>query len=174
MGSQQIPLVESGDFGYIENLNQGSYGLSYLEDAVESAVHQIFTEINMQGGVIPAIENEYFRTAIQEEVQRERKAMREGERKIIGVNYLSNSSSLRPRGQLVNIPMKQKRHQIKRTKNFKADNQTNAAVSLRNLQKVAMSDGNVFESLLDAVEYATVGQITNALSEVWGKFRPSM
>ena len=70
--------------------------------------------------------------------------------------------------------MKKKRHQIKRTKNFKANNQTNAAVSLKNLQKVAMSDGNVFESLLGAVEYATVGQITNALSEVWGKFRPSM
>ncbi|MDE2885040.1 MAG: methylmalonyl-CoA mutase family protein, partial [Chloroflexota bacterium] len=46
MGSQQIPLVESGDFGYIENLNQGAYGLTYLEAEVERAVHRIFREID--------------------------------------------------------------------------------------------------------------------------------
>ena len=53
MGSQQIPLVESGDFRFIENLTQGAYGLSYLEDEVEHAVHRIFREIDRQGGVVP-------------------------------------------------------------------------------------------------------------------------
>ncbi len=174
MGSQQIPLVESGDFGYIENLNQGSYGLSYLEDAVESAVHRIFNEINMQGGVIPAIENEYFRTAIQEEVQKERKALRNGERKIIGLNYLPSNSSTRPRGELVQISTQDKKNQINRTKFFKQTNKEKAKASLKELQAVATSDGNVFEALIKTVEYATVGQITSALAEVWGKFRPSM
>jgi isobutyryl-CoA mutase len=71
MGCQQIPLLESGDYRFTENLHQGGYGLSYLEDEVERAVHRIFREIDQQGGVIPAIENEYFRTVIQEEVERE-------------------------------------------------------------------------------------------------------
>ena len=174
MGSQQIPLVESGDFGYIENLNQGAYGLTYLEAEVERAVHRIFREIDQQGGVLPAIENEYFRTAIQEEVQRERGAMRDGKRRVVGVNYLTSRDGARPRGELVHIPMKAKRAQAARTRAFKREHATEAEAALGRLQAAAVSDANVFEALLDAVEHATVGQITHALWEVWGRFRPSM
>ena len=174
MGSQQIPLVESGDYAYTENLNQGAYGLSYLEDEVERAVHRIFREIDQQGGVLPAIENEYFRTAIQEEVQRERQAMREGQRKIVGVNYLADTASVKPRGELVHIPLKEKRAQTARTRRFKKQHAREAETALRNLQAAATSNANAFEALLDAAEVATVGQITHALWEVWGRFRPSM
>ena len=174
MGSQQIPLVESGDFGYIENLNQGAYGLTYLEAEVERAVHRIFREIDQQGGVLPAMENEYFRTAIQEEVQRERGAMRDGRRRVVGVNYLTSRDGARPRGELVHIPMKAKRAQAARTRAFKREHATEAESALERLQAAAVSDANVFEALLDAVEHATVGQITHALWDVWGRFRPSM
>ena len=174
MGSQQIPLVESGDFGYIENLNQGAYGLTFLEAEVERAVHRIFREIDQQGGVLPAIENEYFRTAIQEEVQRERGAMRDGRRRVVGVNYLMSRDGARPRGELVHIPIKSKHAQAARTRAFKREHATEADAALERLQAAAVSDANVFEALLDAVEHATVGQITHALWEVWGRFRPSM
>ena len=107
-----------------------------------------FGIIASEGGVIPAIENEYFRTAIQEEVQRERKALRNGERKIIGVNYLSSNSSVRPRGELVKIPMSDKKRQIHRTKGFKKANKLKADSALKTLQQVAISDGNVFEELI--------------------------
>ena len=175
MGSQQIPLIESGDFLYTENLHQGAYGLSYLEAAVEREVRRIFLEIDRQGGVLPAIENEYFRTAIQEEALRERKAMREGRRKIIGVNYLVNPGAQRPLGELVHIPMKEKRTQAARTRAFKREHARAAKPALARLQQAALSpDANVFEALLDAAEHATVGQITHALWDVWGRFRPSM
>ena len=175
MGSQQIPLIESGDFLYTENLHQGAYGLSYLEAAVEREVRRIFLEIDRQGGVLPAIENEYFRTAIQEEALRERKAMREGRRKIIGVNYLVNPGAQRPLGELVHIPMKEKRAQVARARAFKREHARAAKPALERLQQAAISpDANVFEALLDAVEHATVGQITHALWDVWGRFRPSM
>ena len=175
MGSQQIPLIESGDFLYTENLHQGAYGLSYLEAAVEREVRRIFFEIDRQGGVLPAIENEYFRTAIQEEALRERKAMREGRRKIIGVNYLVNPGAQRPLGELVHIPMKEKRAQVARARAFKREHARAAKPALARLRQAAISpDANVFEALLDAVEHATVGQITHALWDVWGRFRPSM
>ncbi len=174
MGSQQIPLVESGDFAFTENLHQGAYGLSYLEDEVERAVHRIFREIDQQGGVLPAIENEYFRTAIQEEVLRERRAMREGKRRIVGVNYLAASGASSPRGEIVHVPLKEKRRQVARTRAFKREHARQTELALKRLQHAATSDGNVFEALLDAVEHASVGQITYALWEVWGRFRPSM
>ena len=175
MGSQQIPLVETGDFLYTENLHQGAYGLSYLESAVEREVRRIFLEIDRQGGVLPAIENEYFRSAIQEEALRERKAMREGRRKIVGVNYLANPGAERPRGELVRVPMKEKRAQAARTRAFKREHARGAKQSLARLQTAALSrDANVFDALIDAVEHATVGQTTRALWDVWGRFRPSM
>ena len=89
-------------------------------------------------------------------------------------SIIYNPQAIGKHARVLVSDQKNKRNQIKRTKAFKIDNRTNALASLRNLQNVAMSDGNVFNALLDAVEYATVGQITNALSEVWGKFRPSM
>ena len=175
MGSQQIPLVESGDFAYTENLHQGAYGLSYLEDEVERAVHRIFREIDRQGGVLPAIENEYFRTAIQEEALRDQRAMREGKRRVVGVNYLTSGGASKPRGELVHIPMKEKRRQAARTRAFKREHARQAQQALRRLQEAAVSDGaNVFDALLETVEHATVGQVTHALWEVWGRFRPSM
>ena len=174
MGSQQVPLRETGDFRFTENLNQGGYGLSYLEDEVERAVHRIFREIDRQGGVIPAVENEYHRTVIQEEVQKEYRARQRGERTIIGVNYLVSGSTEQPRGALVNIPMAEKRRQAARTREFKRRHAAEAKAALRRLQEVALTDANVFEELLSTVEVATLGQVTHALWEVWGRFRPSM
>jgi methylmalonyl-CoA mutase len=174
MGSQQIPLLESGDFRFTENLNQGSYGLSYLEDEVERAVYNIFREIDQQGGVIPAIENEYHRTLIQEEVQKEYRAQTDGRRVVIGVNYLKAPDGDQPRGSLVNIPSSDKRKQVRRTKEFKARNAREASVALERLKQAAIGENNVFKVLLDAVEVASLGQITHALWDVWGRFRPSM
>jgi methylmalonyl-CoA mutase len=175
IGSQQIPLVESGDFRFTENLNQGAFGLSYLEDEVERAVHRVFREIDEQGGVLAGIENEYFRTSIQEEVQREREATREGQRRVVGLNYLRSPDANPARGEIVHIPMREKHSQIARTKRFKRDHAKDAKLALSRLQEAALSDTqNVFEELLGAIEVATVGQVTDALWEVWGRFRPSM
>jgi isobutyryl-CoA mutase len=175
IGSQQIPLVESGDFRFTENLNQGGFGLSFLEDEVERAVHRIFREMDEQGGVLAAIENEYFRTSIQEEVQREHRAIREGQRRVVGLNYLSSPNADPARGELVHIPMRDKRGQVARTKRFKREHAKDAKAALARLQAVALSENaNVFEELLRTVEVATVGQITDALWQVWGRFRASM
>ena len=175
IGSQQIPLTESGDFRFTENLNQGAFGLSYLEDEVERAVHRVFREIDEQGGVLAGVENEYFRTSIQEEVQREREAIRAGQRRVVGVNYLRSPDANPARGELVHIPMREKRSQVARTKRFKREHAKDAKLALARLQTAALSDtANVFEELLRTVEVATIGQVTDALWEVWGQFRPSM
>jgi methylmalonyl-CoA mutase len=174
MGCQQIPLLESGDFRFLENMNQGAYGLSYLEDELEKAVQRVFREIDAQGGVIPAIENEYFRTVIQEEVHRRVNQVRDGEQLIVGLNYMPASDGERPRGELVHISESEKKKQIARTRAFKKKNAKKAAAALTKLQEAARREGNVFAELTNAVEVATVGQITHALWEVWGQFRPTM
>ena len=168
-------MVESGDFRFTENLNQGAFGLSYLEDEVERAVHRIFREMDEQGGVLAALENEYFRTSIQEEVQKEQGAIRERQRRIVGLNYLRSPDADPARGEIVHIPMRDKRAQVARTKSFKREHAKEAKAALARLQEAALSEtANVFEELLRTVEVATVGQVTDALWEVWGRFRSSM
>ncbi len=174
MGCQQIPLLETGAYRFTENLHQGAYGLSYLEDEVERAVHRIFREIDQLGGVIPAIENEYHRTVIQEEVQREQKARRNGERTIVGVNYMNFGDKERPRGALVHIPMADKKKQIARTQAFKKKHAKRAEAALKRLQEVAAGDGNVFAEMMNAAEVCSVGQMTHALWGTWGRFRATM
>jgi methylmalonyl-CoA mutase len=64
---------------------------------------------------------------------------------------------------------------VTRTKQFKREHAKDAKLALARLQTAALSDTeNVFEELLRTVEVATIGQITGALWEVWGRFRPSM
>ena len=175
IGCQQIPLLESGRYRFTENLAQGGYGLSYLEDAVERAVHEIFREIDRQGGVIPAIENEYFRTEIQGEVQKELAARRRGEKIVVGMNYLEPApGGTQPRGSIVHVPMAEKRRQVQRTRAFRKRHAAKAKKALVRVQEAARSEDNLFAELVRAVEVATVGQITEALWEVCGKFRPSM
>jgi isobutyryl-CoA mutase len=70
--------------------------------------------------------------------------------------------------------MAKKRKQIERTRAFKKKHARRAEAALERLQAAALGDGNVFEELVRAVEFATVGQVTQALWEVWGRFRASM
>ena len=45
---------------------------------------------------------------------------------------------------------------------------------LKRLQQAVLDDTNVFEVLMDAVRYCSLGQITNALFEVGGQYRRNM
>ena len=63
---------------------------------------------------------------------------------------------------------------IDRNKAFKEANAKEAEEGLARLKKVAREGGNLFEVMMDIVEYCTVGQVTQALFETGGKFRRNM
>ena len=45
---------------------------------------------------------------------------------------------------------------------------------LKQLQQVAVNNGNLFAELMETVKYCTLGQITNALYAVGGQYRRNM
>ena len=49
-----------------------------------------------------------------------------------------------------------------------------AADGLKSLQKTARERRNIFESLIEAVKYNSLGQISHALYEVGGEYRRNM
>jgi methylmalonyl-CoA mutase len=49
-----------------------------------------------------------------------------------------------------------------------------AAQALERLKEVAVANGNIFAELMETVNYASLGQITQALFEVGGRYRRNM
>jgi methylmalonyl-CoA mutase len=49
-----------------------------------------------------------------------------------------------------------------------------AEQALKNLHHASATNGNVFESLMEATKYCSLGQITNELFSVGGQYRRSM
>ncbi|RPJ78425.1 MAG: methylmalonyl-CoA mutase, partial [Alphaproteobacteria bacterium] len=68
----------------------------------------------------------------------------------------------------------EKTDQINRLNKFKDRNKNKSTEALQKLKAVALANGNIFEELLSTVNYASLGQITNLLYEVGGKYRRNM
>jgi methylmalonyl-CoA mutase len=185
--AQSILLEESGLFKHTMNLLAGSPGLLALERAVEHGILEVFREIDALGGVIPAMEQRYQRSKIQESALRYEQQVNSGERPIIGLNKYSDAppglrssknvgDKPRPTDSvaLARTPPRRQREQVERLRAWKKKNAKHAPEALQRLENVVRGNGNVFAELLNAVEVCSLGQVTACLTSVVGKFRPMM
>jgi isobutyryl-CoA mutase len=173
-----IQLIINKELGLATNENpiQGSFIIEELTDLVEEAVLQEFEKINERGGVLGAMETMYQRGKIQEESMHYEMLKHTGEMPIIGVNtFLSKDGSptIVP-GEVIRATEEEKMYQIKTLDTLKAFNPIKTTEQLKELQRKAVQNENLFEALLDAVKYCSLGQITNALFEVGGQYRRNM
>jgi len=121
----------------------------------------------------------YQRNRIQDESMIYEHRKHSGELPIIGVNTfeegVDNSLSVEEFDIEVTRSDKEERMMvIDRNKAFKETHAKEAEEGLARLKKVAREGGNLFEVMMDIVEYCTVGQVTQALFETGGKFRRNM
>ena len=65
----------------------------------------------------------------------------------------------------------EKNEQIARLNKFKANNKSKKDEALEKLKAVAISDGNIFEELLTTVRYCSLGEISEVLFEIGGRYR---
>jgi len=172
-----IQLIINREWGLTmnENPHQGAFVIDELTDLVEEAVLKEFETIASRGGVLGAMETGYQRSKIQEESLYYEHKKHDGSYPIIGVNTFRN-----PKGEIpVEIELarsteEEKLSQIKRLRDFQTRNREAAGPMLQRLKQTVISNGNVFAHLLDAVKVCSLGQITEALYEVGGKYRRSM
>jgi methylmalonyl-CoA mutase len=169
--AQSILLEESGIFKHTMNLLGGSPGLLQLERQVEAAIVAVFREIETLGGVLPAMEQRYQRSKIQEAAHRYEQQIYSGERPIIGLNRYASEVPM-PRVPLARTSPAKQRLQVERLARFKRKHARAAGPALERLENVARQRGNVFAELLNTVEVCSLGQITACLTGVVGKFRP--
>jgi methylmalonyl-CoA mutase len=173
-----IQLIINRELGTAknENPNQGSFLIEELTDLVEEAVMAEFDRLTERGGVLGAMERMYQRNKIQEESLHYESLKHSGELPIIGVNTFLNkkgSPTIVP-GEVIRSTTEEKEQQIQNLQRFKARNAEKSAVALKQLQQVAVSNGNIFAALMETVKCCTLGEITHALYEVGGQYRRSM
>ena len=77
-----------------------------------------------------------------------------------------------PECELARTPRAKQQLQVDRLRKFKAKNARKAEQALAKLATVVETDENCFPALLDAAEVCSLGQISNRLQEVVGRFRP--
>jgi methylmalonyl-CoA mutase len=169
--AQSILLEESGVFKHTMNLLGGSPGLLALERAVERAILDVFRELDSLGGVLPAMEQRYQRSKIQESARQYEQQIFARERPMIGLNRYVSAGTM-PNVPLARTSPKKQRAQVERLHAFKQKHAKRASAALQRLENVARSRGNVFAELLNTVECCSLGQITGCLTRVVGKFRP--
>ena len=91
-----------------------------------------------------------------------------------GVNRYRPESEDTPRILATRTSEKKKRVQISRLREFKRRHRRRAAPALDRLERVVTLGGNVFAELIETVEHCSLGQITERLYEVVGRYRPAI
>ncbi|HHI80237.1 MAG TPA: methylmalonyl-CoA mutase [Planctomycetes bacterium] len=173
-----IQLIINRELGLAKNENplQGSFIIEELTDLVEEAVLAEFDRLTERGGVLGAMETMYQRGKIQEESLYYEKLKESGELPIIGVNcFLSKDGSpfMTP-DEVRRSTDEEKNYQIEALRAFQRRNAGKSAEGLERLASAAVKGENLFEVLLEIVKTCSLGQISQALYEVGGRYRRNM
>lgn len=174
-----IQMIINKEFGLnkTDNALQGSFIVDELSELVEEAVLVEFEKLSDRGGVLGSMENMYQRGKIQEESIYYETLKDSGKFPIIGVNtYIAENidEMLNKQIPISRSSYDEKNDQIKRLLLFKSLNLDKSKNALKELKRVASTNANIFEELLETVKYCSLGEITNALYEVGGRYRRNM
>ncbi|HTM23900.1 MAG TPA: methylmalonyl-CoA mutase family protein [Vicinamibacterales bacterium] len=167
--TQQIIAYESGVASVVDPLG-GSYFLERLTLDMEREAKNYFDIIDRMGGMVEAIEQGFPQKEIAEASYRFQQSVENRDKIIVGVNdfvqedeqrlsilYIDDTTATRQLARL---------EELRRTRD-------NAAVrrTLGVLKETARGTGNTMYPLMDCARaYATVGEMCDALREVWGEY----
>lgn len=173
-----IQLIINKELGLAKNENpiQGSFIIEELTDLVEEAVYAEFDRITDRGGVLGAMETMYQRGKIQDESLYYEHLKHTGEFPIIGVNTFlgaDGSPTVLPK-EVIRSTEEEKQFQIDAVQNYQKVNHKDSAASLLKLNETALNNGNLFGEIMEAVKVNSLGEITNSLFNVGGKYRRNM
>ena len=173
-----IQMIINREWGLAmnENPNQGAFVIEELTDLVEERVLQEFERISERGGVLGAMETGYQRGKIQDESIYYETKKHDGSLPIIGVNtFLDPSPQEAPAVvELARSTEEEKHSQLERLRGFHESHADDAPAIMERLKRAAIRGDNVFAVLMDAVRCCSLGQITDTLFEVGGKYRRNM
>jgi methylmalonyl-CoA mutase N-terminal domain/subunit len=169
--TQQVIAHETGVVNTIDPLG-GSYYVEHLTSELERQAYEYFDRIEKLGGVIPAIEENFFQREIAEASFRYQSEVEQNQRIVVGVNRYQLDDE--PEPDLLKIDPMLEQTQIDRVQAVRARRDSSAVEqALARLKEDAASeDRNLMEPIMDASRsYVTMGEMCDALRDVWGIWR---
>jgi methylmalonyl-CoA mutase, N-terminal domain len=169
--TQQVIAHESGVADTIDPL-AGSHFVEALTDELERRAVEYIEQIDKRGGAVKAIEEGYQQTEIHNAAFRYQQEIERKERIIVGVNQFTLEDE--PLPDLLRIDPALERRQAERVAAVRAErNQAAAKSALAKVTETARGSGNLMPVIVDAVRnYCTLGEIADAMREVFGEYRP--
>jgi methylmalonyl-CoA mutase N-terminal domain/subunit len=169
--TQQVIAHETGVADTIDPLG-GSYYIEELTNRLEAEAYDYFDRIRKLGGVIPAIKENFFQREIADASFRFQREVDGGDRVVVGVNRYEEREE---EGiELLHIDPAFERKQVERVQALRARRDAAAVEpALARLKREAAEDGvNLMPAIVDASRaYVTMGEMCDALREVWGVWR---
>jgi methylmalonyl-CoA mutase N-terminal domain/subunit len=150
----------------------GSYVIESLTDDLEGAVWELMQRVEDLGGAVAAIERGFQKNEIEHSAYQIARDVDGGDRTVVGVNKYTDDGG-EPYEPLKVDPAIEEA-QVKRLEQLRADRDADqVARTLDALRTTATGTGNVLDPMRDALAArATVGEVCDALREVWGVYEP--
>ncbi|MFI0511593.1 methylmalonyl-CoA mutase [Streptomyces sp. WSLK1-5] len=170
--TQQVLAYESDVTATVDPF-AGSYVIERMTDDVEAAALDLMRKVEDLGGAVAAIEHGFQKNEIERNAYRIAQETDSGERVVVGVNRFQLDAE-EPYEPLRVAPAIEAQ-QVERLARLRAERDRSAVDSaLAALKKAAEGEDNVLYPMKDALRArATVGEVCNALREVWGTYVPS-
>jgi methylmalonyl-CoA mutase N-terminal domain/subunit len=168
--TQQIIAYESGVINTVDPL-AGSYFVERLTKDMEDAAYAYFDKLDAMGGMVNAIERGYPQKEISDASYDYSRACEKGEKIIVGVNEFATEDDVAPDTLYIDESVEQQ--QIERLQNLrKTRDNDQVQRTLDGIREIARGSGNMMYPILEAVKaYATLGEICNAMRDVFGEYR---
>jgi methylmalonyl-CoA mutase N-terminal domain/subunit len=169
--TQQVLAHETGVASAIDPLG-GSYHVEDLTNRLEAEAYDYFGRIRELGGVIPAIKENFFQREIAEASFRFQNELEEGRRVIVGVNRYQEPDEQPIETLKIDQALEDK--QVERVRALRGRRDAGAAeAALARLKRDAAGERtNLMPAIVEAsLAYVTMGEMCDALREVWGTWR---
>ncbi len=167
--TQQILAHESGVANVVDPLG-GSYFVERLTREMEEGTLRYWDTIDRMGGMVEAIELGYPQKEIAEAAYQFQQTVERREKIVVGVNdfvhedhdpieilYIDESAGEKQLARLEDVKRTRDNDRVRR--------------ALGTLGETGRGGGNTMPAILDSVRaYATVGEMCDALREVWGEY----
>ena len=167
--TQQVIAHETGVANAVDPLG-GSYFVEKLTGDMEREALETFGTIDGMGGMVAAIERGYPQQEIAESSYLFQQAVERGEKIIVGVNdYVAENEEPVPTLYIDEAAGERQLAKLERLRRERDQDKVRRALDA--LREAAAGSQNTMPPILDAVRaYATIGEMCDALREVWGEY----
>jgi methylmalonyl-CoA mutase, N-terminal domain len=169
--TQQVIGFESGAAAVADPLG-GSYMVERLTAELVEMANALMARVDERGGAVSAIEEGFYQHEIQDSAYRHQQMVESGERVIVGVNRFTESSQAEV--EIMRIGAELEAAQVERLEQLRARRDAAAVTrTVDDVRRAAEGTENLLPVMRDAIaSMATVGEICNALRDVFGVHRP--